>query len=227
MKSVTLTQLRAELAQQEAAARTAAELAAATDAAAAKAAAAATDAAAAEARTAEITAAQRQARAQALAAKAARRDQLIARRRHTAVAKVQPHGWTAETAKAAAAARAAEQEANWVALAKAKAKAKAKAARAAAGVLSLTAIQMAKAKKAKAERNKEADVYSAAHVAKQERKALLASIAEYRNARKWAAKKGRNAVLLARLVLKEAMPVAAAKAVVAKLATKRQAKAGR
>lgn len=202
MKSVILQQVAADLA----AARVAA--------AAAK----------ADKEAADLAAAIEAARAAArlsLCAKKERREQLLGRA-SKATRKVQPHGWTAETAAKAAAARAAEQEANWAA---AKAKAKKAAART-AGVLSLTALEMAKAKKAKAKAkaDKEVDVYSASYACKQERKALLASIAEYRSAIKWAAKKGRNMTLLARLVLKERISVAVARTAVAKLAVKRQPK---
>jgi hypothetical protein len=190
----------------------------AADLAAARVAAAAAKAAKEAAALAASIEAARQATKVSLATKADRREQLLARK----TTKIQPHGWTAETAAKAAAQRAAEEAAAWTALAKAKAKTVAKAA----GVLSLTALQLAKPKAAKAKTAEEVDVYSTSYTAKQERKALLASIAEYRSAIKWAAKKGRNMALLARLVLKEAMPVAAAKAVVAKLSVKRQPKVG-
>lgn len=215
MKSTILTQLRAEFAA-AAAARAAA--AAAVKAAATRKVAARTEAKAARVAldTAAKVASIPSNRSQALAAKAARREQLLGRR--TAVAaKIQPHGWTADLAAAAAAARTAEEAANWTALAKAKTKPLAE------GVMSLTAMQMAKAKKAKAA-DKEADVYSTSYARQQERKALLASIAEYRSAIKWAAKKGRNMALLARLVLKERISVAVARTAVAKLAVKRQPK---
>lgn len=161
----------------------------------------------------------REARAAALDTKAATRAMRVAATRRPAVVKT--HGWNAEIAAAQAAARenALVEEVN-----------KKMAARENAAILA-AAIAAGKAKternlallaEAKARVAKEVSYTS--KVVKEERKALLAPIAAYKTAIKWANKKGRNARLLARLVLVENKGLAAARAEVAKVAPVKRAR---